>query len=241
MCGRFTLKTPATVLIEHFALDGDAVRQLSLFQPRYNIAPTQDVAIIRHDETGARQAGWMRWGLIPSWTKELGSARPMINARSETAAEKPSFRSALRRRRCLIPADGFYEWQQRGRTKQPYYIRRPDEAPFALAGLWEVWSDQQSCPAGGDSANDRLKIESCTILTTSANAKLAQLHERMPVILTPGDYEVWLSREVQEPQELEQLFEPLPEDELEFDPVSTIVNKATNDDPRCVEIQTELF
>src|SRR3954468_3017329 len=168
MCGRFTLRTPATVLIEHFDLDVRGDRQLPLFEPRYNIAPTQETLVVRSDPAdGQRKAERMRWGLIPSWSTgaKAGSGPPMINARCETLAEKPMFRSAVRRRRCLIPVDGFYEWQKsasgaRGK-KQPYFIHRPDGGVFAFAGLWEAWKPTEP--------SSSLTIESCTIVTTEAN------------------------------------------------------------------------
>ena len=191
MCGRFTLRTPMSVLIEQFELDVNIARQMALFEPRYNIAPTQNILAVRvNRERGEREAALMRWGLIPSWSKDPQGGPPMINARGETLAEKPSFRTAVRRRRCLIPADGFYEWQQspesaaRGK-KQPYYIHFRDDRPFAFAGLWEAWRAKDSPP-------DDQPLESCTIVTTAASTALASLHDRMPVILAPNDYQTWL-------------------------------------------------
>src|SRR5262245_30614970 len=193
MCGRFTLRTPMTVLVEHFALEVRADRQLPLFEARYNIAPTQEVLAVREVD-GAREASKLRWGLIPSWSKEPGGGPPMINARSETLAEKPTFRTAFRRRRCIIPADGFYEWRKSDEgakgKKQPYWIHRSDGGPVGFAGLWESWRDS---------------IESCTIVTTAANRTLSQLHDRMPVILAPGDYAEWLNPAIEDPAKLEHL------------------------------------
>jgi putative SOS response-associated peptidase YedK len=236
MCGRFTLRTPATVLIEHFDLDVRNETQLALFDPRYNIAPTQDVVVVRADaDTGRRAASMMRWGLLPSWTKQIAGGPPMINARSETLAEKPAFRPAFGSRRCLIPADGFYEWQltpgARKGKKQPYYIHRPDGNPFAFAGLWETWRNPDS----------QLVIESCTIVTTGANAALASLHDRMPVILAPNDYGLWLDAKVNEPTKLQYLLASCGDDELMAEPVSTHVNRVANDDPRCIEAEKLLF
>jgi putative SOS response-associated peptidase YedK len=236
MCGRFTLRTPATVLIEHFDLDVRGDRQLELFEPRYNIAPTQEIAVVRADFVkGGRAAAMVRWGLIPSWSKEGATGPPMINARAESLAAKPTFRTAYRSRRCLIPADGFYEWQQRpdgGRgKKQPYYIHRPDGHPFAFAGLWESWTKA----AGGPT------IESCTIVTTEANAALRDLHDRMPVVLAPADYALWLDPGVVEPAALSHLLAPCSEDELVAEPVTTHVNRVANDDPKCIEIERSLF
>ncbi len=244
MCGRFTLRTPATVLIKHFQLDVHGDRQLPLLEPRYNIAPTQEILVVRSDPAdGRRRADTMRWGLIPSWSTDPkpGSGPPMINARSETLAEKPMFRSAVRRRRCLIPADGFYEWQEsasgaRGK-KQPYYIHRPDGGPFAFAGLWETWT--QKGERSPDSA--RLTIESCTIVTTEANSTLSELYERMPVVLAPPDYDAWLDSKVEDPAAIQHLLAPCSDEELVADPVGTHVNRVANDDPRCVEIQRSLF
>jgi putative SOS response-associated peptidase YedK len=212
-------------------------QQLPLFGARYNIAPTQDVLVVRADPSDDhRTVAMLRWGLLPSWSKGTsGSGPPMINARAETLAEKPTFRSALRSRRCLVPADGFYEWQQaagggKGK-KQPYYIRRPDGGPFAFAGLWEKWTD----PAAP------LTIESCTIVTTEANAALRELHDRMPVILAPADYALWLDPGVSEPGQLQHLLAPCGVEELVAEPVTTHVNRVANDDPRCIEVQRSLF
>jgi putative SOS response-associated peptidase YedK len=202
----------------------------------------------------------MRWGLIPSWTAsdQLNSGPPMINARCETLGEKPTFRTPFRRRRCLIPADGFYEWQQsaggaRGK-KQPYFIHRPDHGPFAFAGLWDRWVGQGdgAMPTPNPSSNpflnetgsahrSGLTIESCTIVTTNANRTLKDLHDRMPVMLAPCDYAVWLDPKIDDPAALQHLLAPCGEEELIAEPVSTHVNKVTNDDPRCITIQRSLF
>jgi putative SOS response-associated peptidase YedK len=225
-----------TVLVEQFELGREATRQLPLFEPRYNIAPTQDVLTVRVDaESREREAVMLRWGLVPSWAKELQSGPPMINARAESVAEKPTFRTALRRRRCLIPADGFYEWQKlpggaKSGKKQPYYIHRGDGQPFAFAGLWETWK-----------AKEPLVVESCTIITTSANRVLAPLHDRMPVILAEGDYALWLDPSVSEPGDIVHLLAPCDDDELVAEPVSTHVNRVANDDPQCIEVQRALF
>ena len=166
----------------------------------------------------------------------------MINARCETLAEKPMFRSAVRRRRCLIPVDGFYEWQQsasgaRGK-KQPYFIHRPDDKPFAFAGLWESWTQAKS---GESSPVPSLTIDSCTIVTTEANARLSELHDRMPVVLAPCDYDMWLDPKVEDPAALKHLLAPCGDEELVAEPVGTHVNRVANDDPRCVEVQSLLF
>lgn len=247
------MRTPATVLIEHFDLEVRGDRQLPLFEPRYNIAPTQEILVVRNDPgDGRRRADMMRWGLIPSWSAgpKAGSGPPMINARSETLADKPMFRSAVRRRRCLIPVDGFYEWQQSAggsrAKKQPYFIHRPDDGPFAFAGLWETWT-QATEPFTSASLKGRgieegdLKIESCTIVTTEANARLGELHERMPVVLAPCDYDMWLDAKVEDPAALKHLLVPCGEEELVAEPVGTHVNRVANDDPQCIAVQRSLF
>src|SRR5262245_51844293 len=231
MCGRFTLRTPMTVLVEHFALEVRADRQLPLFEARYNIAPTQEVLAVREVD-GVREASMLRWGLIPSWSKEPGGGPPMINARSETLAEKPTFRTAFRRRRCIIPADGFYEWKKSAEVakgkKQPYYIHRPDGDVFGFAGLWESWAPKSGAPKDEPSPNPSLQgrgIDSCTIVTTAANRTMAELHDRMPVILAPSDYALWLDPAVEDPAKLRHLLESCGEDELMAEPVGTHVNR----------------
>jgi putative SOS response-associated peptidase YedK len=244
------LRTPAPVLIGQFDVEVSAERQLELFAPRYNIAPTQEIVVVRVDpSSGRRTASTMRWGLIPSWSKEGTKGRPMINARAETLAEKPAFRTAYRCRRCLIPADGFYEWQQpaggRGK-KQPYYIHRRDNRPFAFAGLWESWRSGSSAvgvkaePSPGPSLKRSgnegpLTIESCTIVTTAAAGALSELHDRMPVVLAPGDYAQWIDSSVQDPGALNHMLESGEDIELVAEPVSTRVNRVTEvEDPDCI-------
>jgi putative SOS response-associated peptidase YedK len=199
MCGRFTLRTPLTVLMHHFNIDARPDQQQVLFEPRYNIPPTVDVPVVRFAD-GHRTLSLMRWGLLPSWTKDPKKAPLLNNARAESVAEKPSFRTAFKKRRCLIPVDGFYEWKTIGKAKQPYYFHRQDERPFAFAGLWEAWNE----------------IESCTIITTDANEVMAPIHHRMPVVLVPNDYKEWLDPEA---SELEKLLIPCPADELICYPV----------------------
>jgi len=218
MCGRFTLHASRKRTAAQFGL-----AQLSEFAPRYNIAPTQMVLGIRMNEDKAREAILLRWGLIPPWADDMALGSRMINARSEAAAAKPAFRHAFRRLRCLILADGFYEWMAVGGKKQPYYIRLRDERPFAFAGLWELWK-------GGEDT-----VESCTILTTNANDLLKPLHERMPVILQHSDYDSWLDPCLQEPKTLEPLLAAYPEEEMTRFKVSLIVNSVKNDNPRCIE------
>jgi putative SOS response-associated peptidase YedK len=224
MCGRFALFIDLKTLIEHFALDiADPQDDLT---PRYNIAPSQQVMGICRDVEGRRRPRWFRWGLIPHWAKDAGMGQRLINARSETVHQKPSFRSALRHRRCLIPANGFFEWQQTPSGKQPWFIRRKDLKPLAFAGLWEHWSG----PEG--------PIDSCTILTTEANPLIAKLHDRMPVMLSAADYDSWLDVQLQDPDLLQPLFRPSAADELEMHPVSTVVNNPRHEGEGCV-VQVE--
>lgn len=220
MCGRFTLKTPAPRLAEFFV-----VPSFPTLSPRYNIAPTQLVVCVRAVDGGTgREAANLKWGLIPSWAKDASIGSRMINARSETAAEKPSFRSAFQRRRCIIPADGFYEWQKLAdRRRQPWFIHLPEEAPFGFAGLWESWKSKDSGEV----------VASCTILTTQASEDLQELHERMPVILPPEAHAAWLSSEAS-PGQLQSLMVPLPKGTLLRHPVATSVNKVAHDQPDCV-------
>ena len=216
MCGRYTLATPVGRLAEEFAFDSSSKD----FRTSYNVAPTQQVPAVLA-EGGARRLEMLRWGLVPSWADDPGIGARMINARSETAPEKPSFRSAFRRRRCLIPADGFYEWKRENGGKQPYYFHMREGRPFAFAGLWENW-------------NKDGEIRSCTILTTTANDVVEEVHERMPVILPRDHYDAWLDPEA-EGEEVAGLLVPYPGDDLEAYPVSRFVNSPGNDDPRCIE------
>jgi putative SOS response-associated peptidase YedK len=217
MCGRFTLTTNLGTIAKRFGV----ARFLEEVGARYNIAPTQTVIVVNDD--GTRFLTEMRWGLIPSWAKDPAIGNRMINARAETVATKPAFRVALRKRRCLIPADGFYEWQQQGRRKQPVYITLKAREPFSFAGLWETWT-----------APDGEAIKTCTIITTEANALLKSIHDRMPVILTRDAERVWLDPTVQDPARLLPLLVPYPADEMETYPVSTKVNNPAHDGPECV-------
>jgi len=221
MCGRFTLRSPLTKLVRQFEIAIPSRLELPEFTPRYNIAPTQPVAAIRAAD-GRRELVMLHWGLIPARADEPKVAVGSINARSETADTKPMFREAFRRRRCLIPADGFYEWKPLGRPRQAYFIHAPDDQVFAFAGLWERWS------RGG------LTIESCAILTTDANRRLAELHDRMPVVLDPRDYNRWLDPSEENPERLKPLLEPCPNDFLAFHPVGPRVNRAENEGPECI-------
>lgn len=220
MCGRFTLRTSAKKVAKAF----DVAEVPELF-PRFNIAPTQPVAVVRRWATRpGRELAPLRWGLIPSWAEDAKAGARMINARSETAATLPAFRNAFRQRRCLIVADGFYEWQKVSGKKQPYFIHLKNHEPFAFAGLWESWRRP-----------DKQHIESCTILTTEANDLVRFLHDRMPVILRPQDYERWLDPEQEKVEELRPLLQPLPSEEMSAEAVSSLVNNARNEDPKCIE------
>ena len=217
MCGRFTLSQSAEAIASVFQLN-----QVPTLEPRYNIAPTQPVATVLQTSARERQFQLLRWGLIPAWAKDATMGSRLINARAETVAEKPSFRSAFRHRRCLVIADGFYEWRRQDGKKQPFYFRMQNQQPFAFAGLWEHWQD----PKGE-------AINSCTILTTEANELLQQIHERMPVILNPKDYDMWLDPTMQIEQ-LQQLLQPYSSAVMTSYPVSTKVNKPTNDTPELI-------
>jgi len=222
MCGRFTLRAPASVVAEQFALF-----EVADFEPRFNIAPSQPVAVVRAAATGSaleREFAWLRWGLIPSWASDPAVGHRMINARAETAPEKPAFRAAFRRRRCLVVADGFYEWQRAAAAKQPYFLRMRDDRPFAFAGLWESWEGP-----------DHGAVESCTILTTEANPVVRPIHDRMPVILAPADYGRWLDPAVQRPEELRGLLRPHAPEAMMAYAVDRHVNHPAHEGPRCIE------
>jgi putative SOS response-associated peptidase YedK len=219
MCGRFSLTASNEGLVNYFGLS----RGLAL-EPRYNIAPTQPVVVVRVEEDGRRLV-LLRWGLVPFWASDPKIGYRMINARAETAHKTPAFRAAFRGRRCLIPASAFYEWDKKGGSRQPYYIRRADGQPLALAGLWEHWEEKDG----------RAVIESCTILTTDASEPASKLHDRMPAILEPEDFELWLHPGEQRVERLRGLLRPAPSGALSMYPVSDYVNKATHEGERCVE------
>lgn len=219
MCGRFILMSPGRDLAERFRLEDEPK-----LDPRYNIAPTQTVAVIRQDkETLTRRLTLVRWGLIPSWAKDPSIGPRLINARAETAAEKPAFRAAFSHRRCLVPADGFYEWT-RGKTgKQPFLVTLSDRSTFAFAGLWERWQT----PAGEFT-------ETCTLLTTDANELLRPIHDRMPVILRSEDYDTWLDTSLKNPDALKHLLRPYLSTEMTIRAVNPKVNKAEYDAADCI-------
>lgn len=218
MCGRYTLTTPAAQIADYYELDTVPTS----LAPRYNIAPSQQVPTIH--QMGGRQLVMLRWGLVPSWAKDIRIGSKMINARAETVAEKPSFRAAFKRRRCLVIADGFYEWVTTGKQKQPYWIGLQDRAPMAFAGLWEHWTDP--------STNEPL--ETCTIIVTQANRQISALHERMPVILEKEHYSLWLDPEFHSPGPLKELLIPYRKKLITY-PVSRDVNSPRNNNERLIE------
>jgi putative SOS response-associated peptidase YedK len=219
MCGRYRLTRHREVVEEHFGVEIEGE-----MSPRYNIAPTQPVATVRQaPDSPKRQFAWMKWGLIPHWAKDASTAFKMINARAETAAEKPAFREALERRRCLVAADGFYEWQKTGKVKQPYCFTLTDEGVFAFAGLWERWRDGEG-----------KLVETCSILTTKPNRLLEDIHDRMPAMLRPEDYEVWLDPGERRVESVLDLIRPFDSTGMKRFAVSTRVNNVNNDDAECV-------
>jgi putative SOS response-associated peptidase YedK len=224
MCGRYTQIKSWSDLCEYFGISGPAPYG---HRPNYNVAPTHMVPIVRilrvNPETRQRELVEARWGLVPSWADDTKIGNNLINARAETAATKPAFRSALKRRRCLIPADGFYEWRAEGKKKQPLYIRRKDGQPMAFAGLWESWEREAEI------------VESCTILTTEANALMSEFHHRMPVILDPKDFDVWLDPSLEDAADVAYLLKPSPSEDLEYYPVDLMVNSPRNNSPQCIE------
>jgi putative SOS response-associated peptidase YedK len=218
MCGRYMLTSPV-----------EALRQLFMFEqrpnlmPRYNIAPTQDVPIVRLTRDGsARELVTVRWGLVPFWADDLSIGNRLINARCETVHTMRAFREAYSRRRCLVPADGFFEWQKQGKLRQPFLIRRKDQVPFAFAGLWERWRQ----PGADDAV-----VRSCTIITCPANDLVAPLHDRMPVILAPDAHARWLDPKT----DARYLLKPCPSAWLEAFPVDRRLNSPNNDDPECIQ------
>ena len=219
MCGRFTLTSTPEALAERFELDAPL-----RFEPRYNIAPGQDVVAVRAAAGGAGRCGvWLRWGLVPHWAKDPAIGSRMINARAETVAEKPAFRDALRHRRCVVPADGFYEWAPGAHGRQPHHVHRPDRGLFAMAALWERWRDA-----------DDTWLETCTVITRDAAPPVSELHDRMPVILPPSQLTAWLDPDREDPGDALALLAGDAES-LALHPVSTRVNRTAWDDPGCLE------
>ena len=218
MCGRYSLIADLRELAKRYEFDGDGLA----LKPAYNVAPTQDVLTVVGGET--RRGGFMRWGLIPWWAKNASIGSRMINARAETVSEKPAFRDALRRRRCLVLADGFYEWQRTGSVRKPMRVVMRSGEPFAFAGLWSVWRD----PDGN-------RIPSCAIITTIANDLLRPVHDRMPVVLPRELEELWLDCSIDDPGALGSVLTPYLDDAMEAYEVSTLVNSAANDGPEVIE------
>ena len=233
MCGRYRLSRRKQIVEAHFS----SASGEEDWNPRYNIAPTQLVPVIRQNpKQPNRELSFLRWGLIPSWMKDSSAAATMINARSETAGTKPAFRDALKSRRCLIPADGFYEWQRVGKTKQPYCFEVGNAQMFAFAGIWDRWKD----PSGN-------WVKTCSILTTTPNAMTSAVHDRMPVILDPENYDLWLDPGMQEGSAASELLKPYDAQFMRSYPISTRINHVANDDEECsapvelVQVQNLLF
>jgi putative SOS response-associated peptidase YedK len=220
MCGRYSITTPVESMQRTFGF-----AETPNLRPRYNLAPTQKAPVVRLGEDGRRHLASLRWGLVPSWAKEIAVGNTLINARAETLAEKPSFRGPLKARRCLVPADGFYEWRKAGTAKEPYRVALEDGGVFAFAGLWDRWA-----PAG------REPIESFTIVTTAANDLLRPIHDRMPVMLDPTTYDLWLTGPPREA--LAALSAPIHPRHLIAYRVGTRVNDPRNDEPACIESLT---
>lgn len=217
MCGRFTRHSPIGTILEAFDARGIAGEAAGGIDPSYNVAPTQQVLAVLVEE-GERRVALLRWGLIPSWAKDPSIGSKTINARGETVAEKPTFRAAFRHRRCLIVADGFFEWRREaGGNKTPLYIRLKGGAPMAFAGLWERWAPPEGAA-----------VRSCTIITTEANATMRAIHDRMPVILPPEAWDLWLDPKMTDPAVLKPLLRAIADDALETHPVSKAVNSPGN-------------
>jgi putative SOS response-associated peptidase YedK len=221
MCGRYAITSSPDAIRALFRYD-----DVPNFPPRYNIAPTQPIAVVRVEE-GKRRFALVRWGFIPSWVKDPKTVSLLFNARGETAIDKPAYRAAMKRRRCLIPADGFYEWQRVGEGKQPFYVRSKNGEPLAFAGLWETWTG-----LNGE------ELETAAIVTTTANTTLAPVHDRMPVVVPPDAFDLWLNCAEVDAQTAAALIVPAPDDLLEAYPVSSAVNRVANDEPALLELAT---
>ena len=222
MCGRFVQNFNLDNLHQNFNIRTSAPD----VTPNYNVAPTQEIlAIIKHDNENTLEK--LHWGLVPFWAKDISIGTRMINARSETVAKKASFRHPFKKRRCLIPANGFYEWKGEKGSKQPFYVFIPSREPFSFAGLWETRADKDS--------DEKPVYKSCTIITTEASESIHEIHHRMPVILDPGFYEKWLNTEIQDPKELEAILQDGTIREIKYYPVSTFVNSVKNNTPECIK------
>ena len=220
MCGRFTLAEEVDAVAAVFAADIDPIRDIH--RPRYNVAPTDEVPVVIA-VPGGRRAGPMRWGLLPHWARDARAGARMINARSETVATRSAYRESFLARRCLVPADGFYEWEARSTGKQPYWIHQPDRSLFGMAGIWSFWA-----PPGGD------RIATFSILTRSAPASIEWLHDRVPVILTESAWDDWLARGTPA-SVLHEILAGADSPKLQLHPVSRAVNRAGHDEPECVD------
>jgi len=224
MCGRYLLESSLPVIVKMLGIDPSRAQRAGDDRPRYNIAPTREAPICRSNADGGRELIAMRWGLVPYWSRDRASGSRLINARSETLASKPAFREALRRRRCLVPADGYYEWQRTGARRQPWLLRLRDRTPLCFAGLWESHRGVR-----GD------ELLTYSIITTEANRMSAPIHARMPVILKPKDYATWLAIKPPDAAALAALLAPYPDHAMDAQPVSTRVNDPRHDDPRCAQ------
>ena len=219
MCGRYALKTSVPEIARILGA-GAKVE----FAPSYNVAPSRMVPVCRVSVDGDRELALLRWGLVPHWAKEVNDRYRMINARAETVDKKPAFRTPFRRRRCLVPADGYFEWKAEPQRKQPYFIHRNDGMPLFLAGLWDRWEKSNDGP-----------LDSFSIVTTSASERLVAIHDRMPVIIREADRRTWLDPEMDDSDQLLPLLDPDPGIELSLTPVSTYVNNPRHDDARCLQ------
>ena len=234
MCGRYSASMNAADIAAVFGISPDQVRAEQL-APSWNVAPTDPVPAVLErrsrddDEHLRRQLRLLRWGLVPSWAKDLAMGARLINARAETVADKPAFRRALAARRCLLPADGYYEWlRQDDGKKQPFFIRRRDDVPVALAGLYEIWRDPAGPPDGE-------LVWTCTVVTTTASPAVREIHDRMPVLLDPGTWERWLDPTYDDVDDLRALLRPAPAEALEAYPVSTAVSNVRNQGPHLID------
>jgi putative SOS response-associated peptidase YedK len=224
MCGRFVSATPPDQVAAYFGAEAPE----ALLEPSWNVAPTTDVYAVLADGS-TRHLDAFHWGLVPRWAKDVKIGSRMINARAESLATKGAYKHAFQRRRCIVPADGFYEWQKRPgqKAKQPYFIHRPDGEPYAFAGLWETWK-------GPDGKGDEV-LRSCTIITTTPNSEMAKIHDRMPVILPPDAWDTWLDPEQQDLELLGRLLVPAPPQLITLRPISTQVNNVRNDGPELMD------
>lgn len=229
MCGRYVSVSSPTILAERF--DVTTLRVTETPEPNYNVAPRAEVPVVAESSEHERVLDLVRWGLVPSWAKDIKIGDRMINARAETVMTTNAYKRAFERRRCIIPADGFYEWQKipHRKTKQPWFFRRRDGEPLAFAGVWEIWHDPN------DTDPDAPRIRSCAIITTDANELVQPVHDRMPVALSESVWDTWLDRDNRDVDALAELLKPAPATEMEAWPVSLLVNKADNNGPELLD------